>query len=294
MPRPLRGLVAVMAVAAVIPGCDGVAAPTQPSTSPGASPIGVPSASLGVPSASLSSSLLPTIPTATLAPTATTAATASPSPVATPVPTATASPLPVKTPRPTNSPTQHPTPRAGAFKEVAGPTGIDCNYGPMPAMVQIKWTIVRATGVTLSIDEGGLYDSYAGTSGTIDAPFACGDPGHVYVLETTGGVGAPDRAELHVERAKPLVQAFFGPTISSNGPCNQVFHVSLHYAVINATGASIQSNGQVLGTYNGQENDVMVDFDCRNTDSQKYTLTTLATYGPQDSMDTTLTYQQSQ
>jgi hypothetical protein len=58
--------------------------------------------------------------------------------------------------------------------------------------------VVRATGVTISIDGPGIYDRYNDTTGSALVPFACNGDSHTYLLTTVGGVGAPDTAELVV------------------------------------------------------------------------------------------------
>jgi hypothetical protein len=194
---------------------------------------------------------------------------------------------PTKTP--TAPPTQNNSPAIVTFDVT--PTDVDCSVNPLPTTVHAEWSVKNATGVTISIDGGGAYKAYDGTTGSDDVAWSCGSAQHEYKLATTGGSGTAAQQTLTVKRAVPIIDEFFGPTIVAPGPCDKIWHVSLHYTVFNATGATIETNGQILGNYTGKSNDVPVDFDCRNNNiSQLYKLTTIDNYGPPATLETYITY----
>jgi hypothetical protein len=144
------------------------------------SPSGAPTAS-AAPSASSSSSS---------APTSSPAGSPTPSPVSTPAPPSTS----VPTARP--APTPVPTPRPARIRSFTGPESVDCADSEFSGFIRLRWEVVRATGVTISIDGPGIYDRYDDTAGSAVVPFACGDETHTYLLTTVGGVGTPDTAKL--------------------------------------------------------------------------------------------------
>jgi len=108
----------------------------------------------------------------------------------------TATPAP-STPPPTEAPTATPTPTpptTAAFVSLNAPQRIACN-GQSTVHPHMTWSVVNATGITISIDlPGGLFDTY-GTSGATDqqddpVPFACsGSFKHTYYFATVGSVG---------------------------------------------------------------------------------------------------------
>ena len=97
----------------------------------------------------------------------------------------------------TVAPTQAPTPvsTAPAFAKFNAPRKVACN-GQSVIYPHMTWSVVNATGITISVDTpGGLYDSY-GTSGATDqesdkVPFSCSKTPleHMYFFTTTGGTG---------------------------------------------------------------------------------------------------------
>jgi hypothetical protein len=283
-------IVALFAVA--VAACTSVApapADSPPAASSAASFSLAPVGTLA-PVAQASAATLPTLaPAASLVPSAT--ATPPATPTATPTATRTSKPTPTRTA--TATPTPTPTTAAPRIKTFVGPEGdINCNVDTPPSTVHLEWSLVRAAGAALSIDGAGIYDSYAGIGGDADVPFACGEPEHTYTLETIGA-DPPARKKLVVRRATPIIDEFHGTLVVSPQPC--VDHsIKLFYRVFNATGASISSGGQVLGNYDGETGSVDVMFKCGTTNSQTYTLTTIAPYGPQATVDTTVTYVQSQ
>jgi hypothetical protein len=139
-------------------------------------------------------------PTASAAPSASSAASSTPtsSPAGSPAPSAAASPAPPPPPVPTTEPppTPAPTPRPARIRSFTGPESVDCADSEFSGFIRLKWEVVRATGVTISIDGPGIYDRYDDTTGSADVPFACNGGSHTYLLTTVGGVGAPDTAEL--------------------------------------------------------------------------------------------------
>jgi len=141
------------------------------------------------PSASVEPSLSPS-------PSALPSPTPSPTPTATPTPPPTPTPTPRPTPRPTPTPTPATEPEIVSF---IAPETADCSTGV--AEVHLTWHVERATGVTISIDGPGIFDSYPPT-GEADLPFGCGDETqHTYLLTTTGGTGPADTLERVITRA---------------------------------------------------------------------------------------------
>ncbi|MBI3747548.1 MAG: hypothetical protein HY262_01665 [Chloroflexi bacterium] len=120
-------------------------------------------------------------------PTATEAASTSTTPTSAP----TAEATPARTPRPTPMPTTKPTPTANVVSFTV-PATADCGGYDLPVAVEISWVVSHATGVTISIDGGGVYASYSGTSGSDTFPFACApsETQHTYEIRTTGGSGS--------------------------------------------------------------------------------------------------------
>jgi hypothetical protein len=110
----------------------------------------------------------------------------------------TATPAP-STPPPTEAPTATPTPTptpptTAAFVSLNAPQHINCN-GQSTVHPHMTWSVVNATGITISIDlPGGVFDTY-GTSGATDqqddpVPFSCsGSFKHTYYFATVGSVG---------------------------------------------------------------------------------------------------------
>lgn len=110
-----------------------------------------------------------------------------------------AKPTPKPTPRPTPSPTPNTRPAIASYQV---PSTADCGGYTDVVQIQITWIVKRATGVTISIDGPGIYDSYSGTSGLAMLPFACGagNTKHTYTLRTTGGTGPAAKLTKTVKR----------------------------------------------------------------------------------------------
>lgn len=131
----------------------------------------------------------------------------SPSAGASTLPSASASakPSPKSTPKPTPRPTPRPTATPNTRPAISSfqiPTTADCGGSTGAVQIQITWVVKRATGVTISIDGPGIYDSYHGTTGLATVPFACGvgDTKHTYTLTTTGGSGPAAHQTKTVKR----------------------------------------------------------------------------------------------
>lgn len=240
-------------------------------TGPGASgsPVALPSVS-GAPSLSAagSPSLAPTAslessPEVTIAP-------------ATAAPTAMPTPRPTRTPRP--APTLNTNPTITKFSI---PSLVDCTAGA--ATIHVSWTIRNASGVTLSIDGGGLYQSYSGTSGSDDVPFGCdaGNRTHTYTLRTTGGNGPAASITKSVKwGAMTIVSFSMGPNAVANCPNdNATVGIDLSYVLKYATGAELERDGKLYATYSGKVVDTTgIEYQCSQRD-QLFTLTTTGGYG---------------
>jgi hypothetical protein len=116
-------------------------------------------------------------------------------------------PTPEPTPEATAPPTPRPaTPRPTATPKIAPeivafvvPQTADC--GPnSTGTVRLSWHVERATGVTISIDGPGVFDSY-GPTDAADLPFACDGESHTYLLTTVGGTGPAATSEKVVAPA---------------------------------------------------------------------------------------------
>jgi hypothetical protein len=123
----------------------------------------------------------------------------SPSASAAATPTA----VPVTIP-PTVAPTPTPVGTSPAFASFNAPHKVACN-GQSVIYPHMTWSVLNATGITISIDTpDGIYDSY-GTSGATDqqndmVPFACSKTPleHMYFFTTTGGPGPAVTKEVTI------------------------------------------------------------------------------------------------
>lgn len=204
-----------------------------------------------------------------------------PSPEVTLAP-ATAAPTPRPTPRPTRTPRPAPTLNTNpTITKFSIPSLVDCTAGA--ATIHISWTIRNASGVTLSIDGGGLYQSYPGTSGSDDVPFGCdaGNRTHTYTLRTTGGNGPAASITKSVKwGAMTIVSFSMGPNAVANCPNpNATVGIDLSYVLKYATGAELERDGQLYATYSGKVVDTTgIAYQCSQID-QLFTLTTTGGYG---------------
>jgi hypothetical protein len=260
--RPCLLAVTAVALAGLLIGCTGEPSPTV-TASPTDSPTPSPTASV-----SLGPTELITFPP-------------SPSVPASGSPTASA------TSSPTASATATPTPavaeilrfRREDFAE-SGRNQVDCTRPDFDGTIHLVWRILNATGVTLAIDGPGIYNSYSGTSGEADVPFACGPLQHTYTLRTTGGVGGTEASETRTIRvAQPAIVDFF---VSGGGCSNpaDTFPVFISYQIANATGVELRVDGELYATYAGKTGDNLPagTYSCLNQ-SQAYQLTTTGGYG---------------
>lgn len=105
---------------------------------------------------------------------------------------AAATAAPVTQPPPTAAPpatpkvTPVPKPKIVEFK---GPSTVNCADAGFTGFITLSWLIDNADSTTLSIDGGGLYQSYPGAQGSDEVPFSCGVGQHTYTLRTVGGNG---------------------------------------------------------------------------------------------------------
>lgn len=144
----------------------------------------------GTPAASVSPSGVPSA-SSSAAPASGGAGGSSPTPVAittAPItqPPATQPPAPTDAPPATPKVTPVPKPRIVEFK---GPSTVDCTDPAYTGFIRLTWLIDNADSTTLSIDGGGLYQSYPGAQGSDEVPFSCGVGQHTYTLRTVGGNG---------------------------------------------------------------------------------------------------------
>jgi hypothetical protein len=171
-------IVLVAAVALIVAACGG---PPSAAGLASESPSALESGSAGSASPSAADASLPA--GASTAPT--------PSPKPTPRPT------PKPTPRPTATPNTKP-----AIVSYQIPSTVACGYNNAAVQIQITWIVKLATGVTISIDGPGIFDTYPGASGLATVPFECGvgSSKHTYTLTTTGGTGPAAHATKTVKR----------------------------------------------------------------------------------------------
>ncbi len=198
-------------------------------------------------------------------------------PTAGPVATPSATPQ-AATPRPTATPNTSPT--ILAFE---APKTEDCTNSTA-GTITVSWQIANATGVSISIDGPGIYDSYPGTAGTIDLPFGCSQQqlSHTYTLRTTGGSGTADKLTRTVTTKAPKVKVFTLAAPDCNAPSGSV-GIALTYEVVAATGAQLKIDGAIYANYNGKTSSpgLTIPYDCTKA-SQTFVLTTTGGYGQAD------------
>jgi hypothetical protein len=224
------------------------------------------------PSASLTAEASPsTAPTDSLAPTP--EVTLAPPTAA---PTAARTAAPTKAPTPTATPNTRP-----AITKFSIPSVVDCTI--LAPTIHISWTIRNATGVTLSIDGGGLYQAYSGTSGSDDVPFGCSKnvPAHTYTLRTTGGSGPAATITKSVKWGAMQIVSF---SMSATANCpnfnpGTTIGINLNYEIKYATGAELSRDGQLYSTYSGKVvHTTGIVYDCTQH-NQDFTLKTTGGYG---------------
>lgn len=216
------------------------------------------------------------------APSATLAALVSPDataeltapPVTDPPPTAAPTGAP---PTATPAPTANTNPAIVSFEV---PKQEDCTNSTAGS-VTVKWTIKRATGVSISIDGPGIYDSYAGLTGEVVLPYGCDQTvlQHTYTLTTIGGTGPAASVTKTIKTRAPSIVSFTvgKPDCSGGDP---FVGISISFQVRAATGAMLDRDGAPYSTYNTKATDDIVQYDCSQND-QEWTLTTTGGYGPE-------------
>jgi hypothetical protein len=224
--------------------------------------------------------------TGTAAPSQEPAATTGPTPVPTAAPTAHATPKPTATPN-----------TAPAINVFNVPANIDCTDQAFSGFIHISWSVVRATGVTLSIDGNGIYDSYANTTDAADVPFSCGQVfSHTYKLTTTGGTGPAATSTKTSKAYAPKIVSF---TVDQAASCPQgatIVYVNVSYQIAYATGATLYYadtqgglGSAVYTTFvNKEYANYPVMFDCSKAE-RWFRLTTSGGFGPAASLDRKVT-----
>jgi hypothetical protein len=162
----------------------------------------------------------------------------------------------------------------------------DCTGGSA-GTIRISWKIANASGVTLSIDGPGLFDSYQGTSRAVDVPFGCSHQNlsHTYTVTTTGGSGPAARITRTVTAAKAQIRSFTLAHPACPGPSGNV-SIALAYEISAATGAALdyrEPGGafKPYATYSGKKVSTPISYDCAK--DWTFRLTTTGGYGPEAS-----------
>jgi hypothetical protein len=259
----------VLGLALLAAACDSA---TQPTPTPAGSSLAPTVSPTSVVSPSDTPDLRPTL-------TATASLTAAP----TVAPTATATPTPPPTPTAEPTPAPPTILRFRREQHGSGPRNVvDCTDDAFAGTIHLVWRISGATGVTLAIDGPGIYDSYSGTSGEIDVPFACEEEQHTYTLTTTGGDGPPASETRTISRGEPEVidMAVIGPNCPNT---TDFVPVSVTWEIAYATGVQVWVDGVLYAPYSGKTSPVegadAGTFDCSKT-SQEYMIVTTGGFGP--------------
>ena len=205
---------------------------------------------------------------------------------ATVAPTAVPTPRPTRTPRPTATPNTNPTIATWEVPQLE-----DCT-GATAGQIEVSWVVRRATGVTISIDGPGIFDSYARTSDSITLPFGCAfEAQHTYTLRTTGGSGPAATSTKTVKVRPPSVVSFsMGADGVANCPNdNAIVGIDLAFEVRAATGAELRRDGALYSTYSQKVvNTSGIMYDC-SKEQQVFKLTTTGGYGDPASKSITVT-----
>ena len=134
--------------------------------------------------------------------------------------------------------------------------------------------------MTISIDGPGAYDSYTGSRGEADLPFACEEPQHTYTLTTTGGLEPPASLTRTFKRGAPRIVDF--AVIGPNCTGDPTVPVNVTWEIAYATGVEVWVDGALYATYSGKksplEGHAAGTFDCSKS-SQEYRLVTTGGYG---------------
>jgi hypothetical protein len=238
-----------------------------------ASPVG---ASASPTSAAIASDGPSSGPTLSAAPTMTAVPTAEVTlPPVTAAPTATPAPPPTAQP----TPTPNTNPRIVSFET---PNQEDCTNATAGS-VHVEWSIRNATGVTISIDGPGIYNSYAGLTGSVDLPYGCDSTvlKHTYTLRTVGGTGPVASVTNTIRTRAPSITSFTVSKPDCSGGETFV-GINVSFEIRAATGAELSRDGMPYSTYNTKATDDIVMYDCSQND-QEWVLTTTGGYGPEAS-----------
>jgi hypothetical protein len=161
----------------------------------------------------------------------------------------------------------------------------DCTGGTA-GTIHISWKIKNAGGVTLAIDGPGIFDSYQGTSGAVDVPFACSHQqlSHTYTLTTTGGSGPAAKITRTVTAAKPQILSFTLDQPACPSSNTGIVGIAFGYEIASATGVSLKRDGAPYGDYSGKKSSsgLTVMYDCTKG-SQTFVLTTTGGFGAEAS-----------
>lgn len=195
------------------------------------------------------------------------------------LPPATVAPTAPPPPPPTSQPTPNTNPRIVSFDT---PNQEDCTNATAGS-VHLEWSIRNATGVTISIDGPGIYDSYAGLTGSVDLPYGCDFNvlQHTYTLTTVGGTGPAASVTRTIKTRAPSITSFTVSKPSCPTDSGQV-GITMTYEIRAATGAELTRDEVLWSTYNGKQVTAPVMYDCSQND-QEFILTTTGGYGPEAS-----------
>lgn len=193
---------------------------------------------------------------------------------------------------PTAAPTAAPTPTPNTNPQIVlwdVPSLEDCTNSTAGS-THVKWKIKNATGVTISIDGPGIYDSYPGTAGELDLPFGCDHNvlKHTYTLRTTGGTGPAATLTKTVKTRAPSIISFTIDRPDCTGP--RFVGVSMGYEIRAATGAELYYSNPVdlelYTTFNVKKSGDIIQYDCQDAGTVGYVtfkLVTTGGYGPEAS-----------
>ena len=202
-----------------------------------------------------------------------------PSSAPTDAPTSAPTPRPTKTPKPTPTPNTNP-----AIVSWDTPKYEDCTADPPAAgMISVSWSVKRAEGVTISIDGGGIFDSYDTlVRENLVIPYGCDLTvlKHTYTLTTVGGTGPAATVTKTVRTRPPSVESFVLTPVTGCAGTSGNATVRLSYTVRAATGASLYTDGAIYANYSGKEaGPIPIPYDCSKS-SITFKLKTTGGYGP--------------
>lgn len=274
-----RACLAILGAGLLVVACTSNVAPSVtpgPSDTPSASP----SATATVDPAATPTPVVtfpPTLPPPSSAPPT---ASPSPSPSDEPSPTITPSPTPAVSEIVRFRREQHVEPQRNL---------VDCTRADFDGTIHLAWRLRNVTGATLAIDGPGIFDSYSGTTGEVDVPFACGPLEHTYTLTTTGGPEPPASITRTIRVAQPDIidMAVIGPNCPNP---SDVVPMSVTWQIAYATGIELWVNGELFATYSGKQSPAEGSnagtYDCSQA-SAEYRIVTTGGYGTPDAVTLT-------